>query len=77
MIPHVRNESHACLGMGGGISGPGISFANGHRNGMGLTEMSATIEIEDDRNFLSSPNNEDTIQCDDIPMEDFQKISDQ
>jgi hypothetical protein len=68
MIPHVRNESHAGLGMCTGISYPGVS---GHRNGMFLTDISATINIEDDQNFLSSPKNDLIAQGDDIPMVDF------
>lgn len=76
MIPHVRNESRAFLGPGAGVSGPGVSYANGHRNGMGVTEMSATIEIEDDRNFLSTPINEETAaQGENIPMSEFQNAT--
>ncbi len=76
MIPHVRNESHSCLGLGGGISGPSVSCANGNGNGMTFTEMSATFEIEDDPNFLTSENDEEEIvQRDDILMVDFHNLS--
>lgn len=78
MIPHVRNESRSCLGVGGGVSGPSISCANGIGNGMTFTEMSATFEFEDDPNFLTSDNDveeEETVQRDDILMVDFHNLS--
>jgi len=46
MIPHVRNDSRAGLGvLGGGTFGHGGSGNGLGRNGGPVTEMSATIEV--------------------------------
>ena len=46
MIPHVRNDSRAGLGViGGGTFGHGGSGHGLGRNGVPVTEMSATVEV--------------------------------
>ncbi len=80
MIPHVRNDSRAGLGVLGSMNGGQL---NGRTNGGGpVTEMSATVEIDDfevrrSPIVQSSPDENDEVVVNgsgDIPMVEFGKF---